>query len=143
MFFIWKWIEEDRGLIQKVLTSKYVVSFFFFFFKFLGAIEFPLGPLPWPFLVVTSELNKTNNPAIPDKVERDISPLLNPTSNHVAILDAMAAVQKFKVNALTFHQVADGILRFILTMSMQTIQIDIAFDVYDLQSIKNAERIEY
>ena len=61
----------------------------------------------------------------------------------MAILDAMAAVQKFKVNALTFHQVADGILRFILTMSMQTIQIDIAFDVYDLQSIKNAERIEY
>ena len=143
MFFIWKWIEEDRGLIQTVLTSKYVVSFFFFFWKFLGSIEFPLGPLPWPFLVVTSELNKTNNPAIPDKVERDISPLLNPTSNHVAILDAMAAVQKFKVNALTFHQVADGILRFILTMSMQTIQIDIAFDVYDLQSIKNAERIEY
>ena len=94
-------------------------------------------------MVVTSDLNKTNNPAIPDKVERDISPLLNPTSNHVAILDAVAAVQKFKVNALTFHQVADGIFRFILTMSMQTIQIDIAFDVYDLQSIKNAERIEY
>ena len=54
------------------------------------------------------------------KLEKDVSSLLNPPSNHVAIFDEMAVVRKFKANSLTFHQVADGFLRSILSMSMQS-----------------------
>ena len=55
----------------------------------------------------------------------------------------MALVQKLKVVQMTFGQVADAVFQSILSCGNRSKCIDVVFDVYLDNSIKNAERCRH
>ena len=59
----------------------------------------------------------------------------------MSIIDGMALVQKMKPSGATFQQLADNLLKSILSISKNAEIIDVVFYVYKDDSIKNAERI--
>ena len=59
-------------------------------------------------------------------------------NNATSIFDGMAVLQKFKPpSGATFHVVADKVLEAVTSTSSK--RVDVVFDVYPNQSIKNAD----
>lgn len=56
------------------------------------------------------------------------------------IFDGMALVRKFKSTGLTYNEFADDLLKYAVSCSPGAKRVDIVFDVYRENSIKNAER---
>ncbi|KAK3713974.1 hypothetical protein QZH41_005643 [Actinostola sp. cb2023] len=100
----------------------------------------PLGPLPWSLATPDGSLRKTNKATLAKELQRnvpavDIIPLPSAT-----IIDGMALVQRLKGDHKTFSEVGDALLNMALNESYQSTRIDIVFDVYRSDSIKNSER---
>ena len=71
-----------------------------------------------------------------------MSPLNNNQTNHVSLIDGMAILQKAKVTGMTFGQLSNKLLQTILQMSSNANRIDVVFDTYVKNSIKDAERLK-
>ena len=60
--------------------------------------------------------------------------------DYVLIIDAMAAVRQFKVAGLTYKTFAGQLLRYFIALGKNASRIDVIFDVYHQNSIKDVER---
>ncbi len=86
-------------------------------------------------------LRKTNKAAITTAFEKNIEYIESVPQNSATFLDGMAVIQKLKIDqSNTFGDVAQKFSASILQAGFERKQVDVAFDVYIKNSIKNAER---
>ena len=101
---------------------------------------YPLGPLPWSLADAMGTLKKTSKAALMHKLEGKIEPTEQIEGDYAMIIDGMAYVQQANVKNITYAEFATNLLQTILTISKNAKRIDVVFDVYKEQSIKNIER---
>eukprot|EP00794_Sanderia_malayensis_P020731 gene20733-22764_t len=100
----------------------------------------PLGPVPWALATSEGFLRKTNKASLANELEKLSLPTEVLPFSSASIIDAMSIVQKTKGCHKTFSDVSDAIFRKVLAEGSRSKRIDVVFDVYLDQSIKNAER---
>ena len=103
--------------------------------------SFPLGPIPWSLGDEFGMLRKTNKAVIATALEKNIEYVESVPQNSATLLDCMAVVQKLKIDqSNTFGDIAQKFSGSILQTGFTSKRIDVVFDVYIENSIKNAER---
>ena len=108
--------------------------------KMSDVLSHPLGPLPWALANGDGTLRKTSKAALARELEKQVLPVEIIPEPSATIIDGMSLVQKMKGNDQTFSQLADSALTQILHEGARSQRIDVVFDVYRDDSIKNAER---
>ena len=94
----------------------------------------PLGPIPWSLSTANDYLRKTNKASLSKYLEQLPAESL---PDNKATIDAISIVQRIKDAQKTLCDIAK------LTFStMMAKQIDIVFDVYRNNSIKNIEWVD-
>lgn len=101
----------------------------------------PLGPLPWSLATPDGKQRKTNKSTLAKELQKNVSVAEVIPQPSATIVDGMALVQRTKGDQKTFGQVASSILASALHEGSHSQRIDIVFDVYKEQSIKNMERL--
>ena len=101
----------------------------------------PLGPVPWALATSEGFLRKTSKASLANELEKLSLPTEDLPSTSASIIDAMSIVQKTKGRHKTFSDLSDAIFRKILAEGSCSNRIDVVFEVYRDQSIKNAERV--
>ena len=66
-----------------------------------------------------------------------------PPMQSVTVIHGMALVQKLEVVQMSFGQVADMVFKNVLSSGSRSKRIDVVFDVYLENSIKNAEHCRH
>ena len=105
-------------------------------------LSFPLGKLPRPLDGIIGYLKKTNKTSWLHRIEGNALPLEHIPEQSTRIFDGMAEVRSFKATGWTFGELADELFRSIISKGSSFLRIDIVFDVYQVISIKWAERIK-
>ena len=104
----------------------------------------PLGPLPWALANTDGTHRKTNKATLASELEKNVSAAEDIPTPSATIIDGMGLVQRLNGSNKTFGQVAELALTpltHILHEGRQSKRIDIIFDVYHSNSIKQAERV--
>ena len=99
----------------------------------------PLGPLPWAPADGDGTLRKTNKAAPAKELEKQVLPAETIHEPSATIIGGMSLVQKMKGNDQTFTQLAGSALTHIIHEGVKSHIIDVVFDTYREDSIKNAE----
>ena len=102
----------------------------------------PLGPLPWALASASDDgsIRKNNKAALANELKKSVTPADTIPKPCARIIDGMAVVQKLKGDQKTFAEIADTIMYMTLNEGHHSERIDVVFDVYKEESIKNAER---
>ena len=85
-------------------------------------------------------LRKTNNSALEKELQKNATPAESFNEHSACIIDGMALVQKLKGNQKTFEELANNALAYNIIEGGRSKRIDVVFDVYREDSIKNPER---
>ena len=102
---------------------------------------FPLGPVPWSLAEGSGALNKTTKSSLMHYLEKDVPLQQNVKNPFAAVIDGMALVRRNKPTGHTYESYADHLLNAAVATSANASRVDIVFDVYRKNSIKNAERL--
>ena len=100
----------------------------------------PLGPLPWALATPDGSLRKTCKSSLMKALANDDAIIDVLPVGAAYLIDGMSFVQKVPEGVQTFHQVADMLLKRILSEARDALRIDVVFDVYLETSIKDIER---
>lgn len=100
----------------------------------------PLGPLPWALATADGSLRKNNKASLAKELKKNITPADEIPQPCARVIDGMAMVQKIGGDQKTFAEVADTLMSIVLNEGTNSERIDVVFDVYRENSIKNAER---
>lgn len=103
-------------------------------------LSHPLGPLPWSLATPDGLLRKTNKASLAKELQKDIDAADVIPQPSACVIDGMALVQRLKGDQNTFAAVAETLLSMVLNEGVSSSRIDVVFDDYREQSIKNAER---
>ena len=100
----------------------------------------PLGPLPWALSTADGSLRKTNKAALAKEVQKRVpfADVIQQPSE--CMIDAMTLVQRLKGDYKTFAEVGESLLCLVLHEGSNLNRMNVIFDVYKENSIKNAER---
>ncbi len=85
-------------------------------------------------------LQKTNKATLASALQKNVPVVEQLPGNCVLIIDGMNLVQKVKGDQATFGDVASTVLSIALSEGRQSSRIDVVFDTYKDNSIKNRER---
>jgi len=102
--------------------------------------KYPLGLVPYSLCDEMGIMVKNKKSDLLAELEKDTVLVEKIPAASCSIIDGMALVRKVKCSGLTFSQVADVIFKAALLSSRASTRIDIVFDVYFDESIKNVER---
>ena len=83
-------------------------------------------------------MRKTNKAALARELEKQVLPAETIPEPSATIIDGMSLVQKMKGNDQTFSQLSESVLTHILHEGVRSHIIDVVFDTYREDSIKNA-----
>lgn len=105
-------------------------------------LKHPLGPLPWALANCDGSLKKTNKSALGRHIEQLTQPQvdgvnINPSAT---IIDGMAMLHKIVGENHTFSEISEILLRTALQHGKNSDRVDVVFDVYQENSIKQFER---
>ena len=85
-------------------------------------------------------MRSTKKSALANALQKDVAPAESIPTPSACIIDGMSLVQKAKGDHRTFAEVAASIYASVLHEYPRSNRIDVVFDVYREESIKNAER---
>ena len=102
--------------------------------------KYPLGPLPLSLAEPDGTLKKTVKLSLIHKFEEDIDPVKTIMGCYAFIADGISCIHQMKVLKSTYAEFAVNLLKFIFSQAMNANRIDVVFDVYVPNSIKNVER---
>ena len=74
------------------------------------------------------------------KLEQDVEPVSDLPIGCAILMDGMALVQQIKTTKMTYSQFATVLLKKVLSIGRDSSRIDVVFDVYLDNSIKDVER---
>ena len=99
-----------------------------------------LGPLPWALATPEGVPRKTNKAALASALQKAVAPADAPPTGSATVIDGMMLVQKIQKDQGTFGDVAASLHALVLAEGQSSQRIDVVFDRYNAQSIKNIER---
>ena len=101
-----------------------------------------LGPLPWALATPEGFPRKTNKENFASHLQKDVQLAEQLPQHSATVTDGMSLVQKINIgtNQSTFSQVAPLLLSRVLTEGSGSNRIDVVFDTFQENSIKDAER---
>ena len=102
--------------------------------------KYPLGTVPYTLADEMGIMIKTNKLDLPAALEKGTVLVDQMPKSSASIIDGMALVRKIKTTGLMFSQLADKIFDVAMSSCRESRRIDIVFDVYFEESIKNVER---
>ena len=94
----------------------------------------PFSPLPWALATADGSLRRNNKACLAKERRKNITSAEEIPQPCAWILDGMAMVQKIAVDQKTFA--------IVLNEGTNTERIDVVFNVYNENTIKNAERVK-
>ena len=97
--------------------------------------------LPLSIADADGTLKKTPKSQLLHKIEGTVEPVQCINEDHTFIVDGMAYVRQLKVNDLTYKEFATRLLKYIVSCARSATRIDVVFDVYKENSIKDVERL--
>ena len=102
--------------------------------------KYPLGSVPYALADSMGTMIKTKKADLLVELEKDTTYVNSFSKSSCSIVDGMALVRKVKCVGLTFDKAADEIFNAALSSANGSTRIDIVFDIYTDESIKNVER---
>lgn len=103
-------------------------------------LEHPLGPLPWALATADGVPRKTSKSSLARELKKNIGPAEDIEPHSACLIDGMALVHKVKGEHKTYGDIASLVLLKALNEASHSSRVDIVFDVYNEESIKNVER---
>ena len=103
-------------------------------------LSHPLGPLPWSLATPDGLMRKTNKASLAKELQKNVQSADSIPQPSACVIDGMALVQRLKSDQKTFAAVAETLLGRVLNEGGSSDRIDVFFDDYREESIKNAER---
>ena len=103
-------------------------------------LSHPLGPLPWSLATPDGLMRKTNKASLAKELQKNVQSADSIPQPSACVIDGMALVQRLKGDQKTFAAVAGTLLGRVLNEGGSSDRIDVVFDDYREESIKNAER---
>ncbi|XP_078679472.1 uncharacterized protein LOC144915103 [Branchiostoma floridae x Branchiostoma belcheri] len=100
----------------------------------------PLGPLPWSLATADGSLRKTTKSTLAKELQKNVPAAEEIPQTSACIIDGMAIVQRLKADHKRFSEVAEYLFDMVVHEGWFSHRIDVVFDVYREDSIKNAER---
>ena len=98
--------------------------------------------IPWSLDNCDGTMKKTNNKAaLANRLEKKLSATESVSVPSPTIIDGMSLIHKLPGENRTFSEVSDHLFSLVLQAEGSSQGVDIVFDVYKDQSIKNAERL--
>ncbi|KAK3741541.1 hypothetical protein QZH41_002925 [Actinostola sp. cb2023] len=104
-------------------------------------LKHPLGPLPWALANCDGTLKKTNKSSLARNLEKKIASAAEIPQPSACIIDGMSLVQKVQAENKTFAELSEHLLVSALRAATGSARVDVVFDVYNDNSIKNSERV--
>ena len=102
--------------------------------------NYPLEVLPLSLSEADGTLKKTPKSALLHKLEQDVEPVSDLPIGCAILMDGMALVRQIKTTKMTHSQFATVLLKNVLPIGRDSSRIDVVFDVYLDNSIKDVER---
>ena len=99
-----------------------------------------MGSVPYAPADSMGTMIKTKKADLLAELEKDTTYFSSFLKSSCSIVDRMALVRKEKCVELTFDKAADEILNAALSSANGSTKIDIVFDIYKDESVKNVER---
>lgn len=100
----------------------------------------PMGPLPWVLSSVDGSLWKTSKAALAKELQKNVPTAEEIPQPSACIKDGMVMVEKLKGDHKKFSDVADSLFGMVLHERASLKRIDVIFNAYGENSIKNTER---
>ena len=99
-----------------------------------------MGPLPFALAEVDGTLKKTAKCLLMHKLEGKVDPVVSIDGDYAFIADGMAFVRQIRSAKLVYREFAVKLLNLITCYAKSAKRIDVVFDVYVDNSIKDVER---
>ena len=99
-----------------------------------------LGPLAWTLAKRDGKLRKTNKASLAKELQKNTQAADVIPQPSACLIDGMALVQRLKGDKKTFAEIAESLFSMALNEGTSSDRIDIVFDDYRDDPIKNAER---
>ena len=131
--------KEARFSIQSNIFGKIALIQQFRPLDLKEVFYFPLGPVPWSLAESDGALSKTTKSSLMHHLEKGVSLQQSVKKPFAAVIDGMALVRKNKPTGHTYDSNADHLLSAAIATSSNASRIDIMFDVYRENSIKDVE----
>ena len=100
-----------------------------------------IGPLPWALATADRLLRKNNKASLAATLQKNVKVVEQLPGNSASVIDRMNVVQRVKGDQVTFGDVATTVFSKALREGVESDRIDVVFDSYRDNSIKNCERI--
>lgn len=128
-------LKADRSLFGRIIVMAQSRSL-----QMENVLSHPLGPLPWALSTPDGLLRKTNKAALATSLQKNVSVAEKLPENTASVIDGMNLVQRVKGDEACFGDVAKIVFSMALSEGRQSSRIDVVFDTYKDNSIKNCER---
>ena len=102
-------------------------------------LKFPLGLLPWSLATADGLPRKTAKSTLSRELQKNVPVSEFISLSSACIIDGMAIVHKIKGENKTFGEIVSLILLKAVHEASNSTRVDIVFDVYNKNSIQNAE----
>ena len=102
--------------------------------------KYSLGSIPYVLANHMKGMVKTKKSDLLKEIENGTVLVGQLPKSSCSIIDGMALVRKVKCSDLTFFHIAEKIFKAAMPCSYNSARVDIVFDLYFEQSIKNSER---
>ena len=99
-----------------------------------------LGPLPWTLAKLDGTLRKTKKASLAKELQKNVQAADVIPQPPACLIDGMTLVQRLKGGQKTFAEIAESLLSMALNEGTSSDNIDVAFDDFQDDSIKSAER---
>jgi len=128
-------LKADRSLFGRIIVMAQGRNL-----KMEDILSHPLGPLPWALSTPDGLLRKTNKASLATTLQKNVTVADQLPQNPASVVDGMNLVQRVKGDQATFGDIATTILSMALREGSKSTRIDVVFDTYRENSIKNSER---
>jgi hypothetical protein len=128
-------LKADRSLFGRIIVMAQGRSL-----QMEDILSHPLGPLPWSLSTPDGLLRKTNKATLATTLQKNVTVAEQLPGNSASVISGMNLVQRVKGDQATFGDVAKTVLSMALREGSQSNRVDVVFDTYQENSIKNSER---
>ena len=128
-------LKADRSLFGRIIVMAQGHNL-----RMEDILSHPLGPLPWALSTPDGLLRKTDKASLAATLQKGIAAVDHLPQNTASVVDGMNLVQRIKGDQATFGDVAATVFSMALNEGRQSNRIDVVFDTYQENSIKNSER---
>lgn len=128
-------LKADRSLFGRIIVMAQGRNL-----QIEDVLSHPLGTLPWALSTPDGLLRKTNKATLATTLQKNVTVAEQLPGNSASVVDGMNLVQRVKGDQVTFGDVANTVLSMALREGADSDRIDVVFDTYRENSIKNSER---